>query len=101
MRTSILLAALGLIAAPALAKEKPPVFVGSKPVKDKPAVVLDPAKAYVLLRSDVSTPLYLMKVPTAEDQASYDRLRTAALAESREKYARKLASYQREKALAA
>lgn len=100
MRSIVPVAALALLAAPALAKEKPPVFVETAPVKDKPVVALDPAKAYVLLRSDVSTPLFLMKVPSAEDQAAYDRLRAAALAESQAKYARKLAVYRRDVAIA-
>jgi len=89
--------AAALLAVPAAAKEKPPVFVETKAVKDQPAVALDPAKAYVLLRSEVQTPMYLTKVPTAEDQATYDRTRAAALVEAREKYAKKLASWQREK----
>lgn len=101
MRRLLPLAALALVTTSALAKEKAPVFVESQPVKDKPAIVLDPVKAYVLLRSDLATPLYLMKVPTAEDQAAYDTVRAAALAESRAKYERKLASYDRDKKLAA
>lgn len=101
MRALLPLAALGLLAAPAIAKTKPPVFVESQPVKDKPVVALDPTKAYVLLRSDLATPLYLMKVPTAADQAAYDKLRADALAESREKYARKLVGYEQDRKLAA
>lgn len=95
----------GVLAAifilPAAAKEKPPVFVETKAVKDQPTVTLDPAKGYVLLRSEVQTPMYLMKVPTAEDQATYDKLRADAFAEARTKYVRKLASWQRDKDAAA
>lgn len=99
MRTLALAAAL--VAMPVAAKEKPPVFVETKAVKDQPAVALDPAKGYVMLRSEAQTPMYLTKVPTAEDQATYDRTRAAALAEAREKYVKKLASWQREKEYAA
>ncbi|MEG3085780.1 hypothetical protein [Sphingomonas sp. PB4P5] len=97
------LAALGAVVAavPAAAKEKPPVFVVASAVKDKPAVALDPTKAYILLRTANAAPLYLMKVPTAEDQATYDRVRAAALAEAREKYGKKAASYERARAAAA
>lgn len=88
------------LAAPALAGEKHPAFVESKPVKDKPAITIDPNRGYVMLRTDQATPLYLMRVPTAEDQAVYDRLRAEALDEARGKYAKKFASYQRAKAQA-
>lgn len=93
----LLIAALAslALAAPALAPDETPVFVESRPVKDKPVVALDPAKAYVMLRTDVATPLYLMRVPTAEDQAAYDKLRAAALVEAREKYVKKRASYEK------
>ena len=40
--------ATSLLAVPVSAKEKPPVFVEAKPVKDsKTAVTINPAKAYV------------------------------------------------------
>ncbi|MBN2971584.1 hypothetical protein JW805_06080 [Roseomonas aeriglobus] len=100
MRTIALCAALTAVALPAAAKDKDPVFVESAAVKDKPAVTLDPVKAYVLMRSEAQTPLYLMKVPTAEDQAAYDRMRADALAKAQEKYRKKLASYERDLAAA-
>ena len=100
---NLLLAALiaSTLAMPLAAKEKPPVFVVAAAVKDKPVVTLDPAKAYILLRTASATPLYLMRVPTAEDQATYDRVRAAAFAEAREKYAKKAASYEKAKSAAA
>ncbi|WP_430445987.1 hypothetical protein [Sphingorhabdus contaminans] len=51
------LAALSAAAAPqiAAAKSKVPVFVEAKHVKDAPTVTLDPAKAYVLLRTPYAT----------------------------------------------
>lgn len=99
----LMMAALGAMAfaMPLAAKEKPPVFVVAAAVKDKPAVALDPAKAYVLLRTANATPLYLMKVPTEEDQATYNRVRAAAFAEARAKYAKKAASYEKARAAAA
>lgn len=89
------------LANPAVAGDKHPVFVESEAVKDKPVVALDPTKAYVLLRTDEAVPLYLMRVPTGDDQAVYDRLRSDAFAEAREKYAKKRASYDRAVAEAA
>ncbi|QQV78857.1 hypothetical protein H5J25_05615 [Sphingomonas aliaeris] len=95
-----MLAAIAAVSTvtPAFAKEKPPVFVVTAPVKDKPVVTIDPAKAYILLRSDNPVPLYLMKVPTAEDQALYDKTRAAAFVEARQKYEKKQASYLKAKA---
>lgn len=88
------IAALSL-AAPALAKEEAPVFVVATAVKDKPAVTFDKSKAYVMLRSDIATPLYLMKVPSPEDQAGYDKYRAASLAKAHAKYVKKQAEYDR------
>lgn len=84
-----------------VAAAKTPEFVSSTAVADKPTVQLDPAKAYVLLRSAQQSPLYLMKMPSDEDRVIYDRLRAEALAEARRKYAGKLASYERARAAAA
>lgn len=93
-------AGLAVLAAPAVAKDKDPVFVESAAVKDKPAVTLDPTKAYVLMRSEAQTPLYLMKVPTPEDQAAYDGMRAAALTKAQDKYRRRIATYERDLAAA-
>ena len=94
--TLLALACAGVIAAPAAAKEKPPVFVTAAPVKDKPAVSLDPAQGHVMVRAHGTLPLYLMRIPSAEDAAAYRRLRDEAFATAREKYAKRLASYQRQ-----
>jgi len=85
---------------PAMAKKKDVVFVTTSAVKDKPAVTLDKAQGYILLRSDGALPIHLMRVPSADDQAAYDTMRDEAFVEAREKYAKKLASYERTKALA-
>jgi hypothetical protein len=94
MRTLLPSALIALsLAVPAIAKEKAPVFVETAAVKDKPAVVLNSAKAYVMLRSDIAVPLYLMKVPTADDQTTYDKFRADALAKAHGKYVKKQAEY--------
>lgn len=85
------------VATPAAAKEIG--FVITSAVKDKPAVTLDKAQAYILLRTDAALPLHLMKLPSALDRSTYDRMRADALAEAREKYPRRLASYEKAKAL--
>ncbi|MBN8807740.1 MAG: hypothetical protein J0I47_05835 [Sphingomonas sp.] len=83
------------LALPALAKDKPPVFVGAAVVKDSPTVAFDKTKAYIMLRSDMPMSLYLMRIPSAEDQAAYDKLRADAFAKAHDKYVRKQASYER------
>ncbi|WP_066803211.1 hypothetical protein [Sphingomonas asaccharolytica] len=94
MKISLLSALIALsLAVPAIAKEQAPVFVETVAVKDKPAVALDATKAYVMLRSDMAVSLYLMKVPTADDQGSYDKFRADALAKAHEKYVKKQAQY--------
>lgn len=90
-------AALIVVVAPVAAKEKV-VFVETAVVKDKPAVTLNPAKAYILIRSTDSAALHLMRIPSAEDQVKYDALKAEAFAEAREKYAKKRASYDKAKA---
>lgn len=89
------------MAVPAVARDKDIAFVTTAPVKDKPAIALDPAKAHILLRSDGAIPLHLMRVPDAQDQANYDRMRAEALAEARRKYGKQLAKYESAKRAAA
>lgn len=86
-----LLLAATLLAAPALAKK--PDFVKSDSIGDKPAPVLDLTQGHILLRSPNQRSLYLMKLPSAADQVTYDALKAEAFAEAREKYGKKLASY--------
>lgn len=89
----IAVAALSL-AAPALAKDKDPVFVISNVIKDKPGpVAIAPQMAYVMMRSDAAMPLYIMKVPSAEDQVAYDKMRADALVKAHGKYVKKLKEY--------
>lgn len=90
------IAALALSAGAADAAKNKYVFVEAKAVPDKPAVAFDPAKAYILVRSDSMMPLMLMKDPTEADIAEYAKLRADAFAEVRESYERKLARWKLE-----
>jgi len=91
----ILLGTALVLAAPAAGKDKDPVFVETRAVKDKPVAAIDPAKAYILLRIDRLLPMYLMKEPSSEDAVVYSRIRAVALAEARAKYLKKRAHYDR------
>ena len=92
MKYASLLAAT-LFAFPVLAK-KTPEFVKSDSIGDKPTVALDPAQGHILLRSPNQRALYLMKLPSAEDQVTYRELRAEAFDDAREKYTKKLAAYE-------
>lgn len=93
MRMIPILAALtGLIAtSPAMARD--PVFVQSAPVKDQPAVRLDPAKGYILVDSHGPLQLMLMKIPSAEDRVAYTALRAERLATLQRRYERAAKAY--------
>lgn len=83
------------LTGPALAKNDNPVFVISNAIKDKPGpVTIAPTMAYVMMRSDAAMPLYIMKMPSAEDQAGYDKMRAAALVKARTKFAKKQKEYE-------
>lgn len=88
------------LAAPIAAKEKPPVFMEAKPVKDsKKAITLNPTKAYVYVRTSNAMPLHFSRIPNADDQVAYDKLKAAAFEEAREDYAKALKKYERDLAL--
>jgi len=96
----ILLAVTGaLLPQIAIAKSKVPVFVEAKHVKDSPTVTLDPAKAYILLRTPNAMPMHFVKIASTEDQIAYDKLRNEAFAEAKEDYVKDLAKYERDLAL--
>ena len=82
------------LSLPAMAKS--PVFVVSKAVADKPTVTRDETVGYVLLRSDMASPVHLMKIPSAEDEVAYATLRAEALLKERKKYPGKVAAYKRD-----
>jgi hypothetical protein len=84
----------------AIAKSKVPVFVEAKHVKDSPTVTLDPAKAYILLRTPNAMPMHFVKIASTEDQIAYDKLRNEAFAEAKEDYVKDFAKYERDLALA-
>jgi hypothetical protein len=98
MKTKIILSAICAVSAlPATAKTKPPVFVDEAiPVKDSKIVKLDPAKAYVMLRTSGAIPLHFTRVPNAGEKIIYEKLKTEAFAEAREKYVKKAANYKRD-----
>ncbi len=84
-------AAALLASAPATAK---PAF--SQQFKANTAVSLDPAKAYLLVRSPLSLDVRLLRDARPDEVAAYKVERAAALEKARAKYARRLASYQSE-----
>lgn len=84
----------------ATAKSKVPVFVEAKNVKDAPAVTLDPAKAYIMLRTPQAMPMHFVKIASADDQIAYDKIKAEAFAEAREDYFKDLAKYERDLAVA-
>jgi hypothetical protein len=97
--TSVALAT-SLLALPVSAKEKPPVFVEAKPVKDsKTAVTINPAKAYIYVRTSNAMPLHFTRIASIEDQAAYEKLKAAAFVEAREDYEKALKKYERDLAL--
>lgn len=83
----------------ATAKSKVPVFVEAKHVKDSPTITLDPAKAYILLRTPNAMPMHFVKIASTEDQTAYDQLRNEAFAEAKEDYVKDLAKYELDLAL--
>lgn len=93
-------ATVALLPQVAAAKSKVPVFVEAKHVKDSPTVTLDPAKAYVLLRTPNAMPMHFVKIASAEDQIAYDKLRAEAFAEAKEDFVKAAAKYERDLALA-
>jgi hypothetical protein len=97
---ALMTATAALLPQIAAAKSKAPVFVEAKNVKDSPAVTLDPAKAYVLLRTPGAMPMHFVKIASAEDQIAYDKLRAEAFAEAKEDYVKAVAKYERDLALA-
>lgn len=97
---ALLVASAALLPQIAAAKSKAPVFVEAKHVKDSPTVTLDPAKAYILLRTPNAMPMHFVKIASTEDQIAYDKLRNEAFAEAKEDYVKDLAKYERDLVLA-
>lgn len=96
LRTVIAAGLLAAIATPAWGEE-PEDKWETRIVPDKPVpVVLDPAKAYVLVRSNAFfVPLFLHQ-PNADEAAAHARRRAEALAKEHAKWEKKFASWQAE-----
>ena len=69
------------------------------PVKDTPAVQLDPNAAYILLRSPAPVPINLFRIATPEELADYKARREAAFAKAHAKWAKAHASWAKNYAL--
>ncbi|MCK0129103.1 hypothetical protein [Erythrobacter sp. F6033] len=95
-KLSLTAASAALIAAgsPAAADDDlPEIEFETRVMKDKKEVILDSSKAYILLQSPVAVPATFFKVPTDEEREIVANQRAAELAEAREKWAKKQASY--------
>lgn len=88
------LAALAAFSGTAHAGDKAPVFIETKAVPDKPGFAIDPAKAYVLLRSDEPTAMMFTRVPTAEEAATYEAYRLREFEKAHAKYLKKIKAWE-------
>lgn len=89
MKLICALAVMASLAGTAHAGDKPPVYVETAAVPDKPSFTINPAKAYVLLRGDTSTAMKLARVADAEEQASYEAYRLREFEKAHAKYLKK------------
>ena len=95
IKTLAIGAALLAIGVPALADDNlPKIEFETAVMKDKEVVPLDRTKAYILLQSPVAIPATFFKVPTDEEREIVANERAAGLAEAREKWSKKMASYE-------
>ena len=99
-RQFALMAFATMFSVSAYAKEKDYVFVETKPVKDAKVVKLDPAKAYVLIRTPNAMPLHFTKLPSAADQPEYEKLVDEGFAKAQKNYAKAMKRYQSDLTLA-
>lgn len=67
----------------------------TKAVSDKPQVVFNPAKAYVVVQSDIQISPLLMRKPSAEDAAKHAANRDEELAKEHAKWERKHADWKK------
>jgi hypothetical protein len=101
MRRSLaLMAFAAVLSVSAQAKEKDYVFVETKPVKDGKVVKLDPAKAYVLIRTPNAMPLHFTKLPSAADKPEYEKLVDEGFVKAQKNYAKAMKRYESDLALA-
>jgi hypothetical protein len=83
-------AALAALVVPAAATAKPAF---SQQFKATAPISVDPARAYLLVRSPASLDIKLLRVARPDEVAAYQVERAAALELARGKYFKKLASY--------
>lgn len=69
-----------------------------KAVADKPQVVLNPAKAYIVVQADYVVVPQFMKRPNADEAAKHAANRAEELAKEREKWAKKHAAWEKDMA---
>ena len=86
-------AAAAALAVPAAAVAKPAF---SQQFKANTAISLDPAKAYLLVRSPVNLDVKLLRAARPDEVEAYRAERAAALVKARAKYAKRLAGYERD-----
>jgi hypothetical protein len=90
----LLIAAVCAMLASSAAVAKEPKWE-TRAVADKPQVLLDPAKAYVLVEAGkAGTWLTLMKTPTAAERAEDEARHEEELAKAHAKWVKKLASWE-------
>lgn len=92
LKTTIISAAALLIAQPLAAQD---VEFDVTLIKDKDEVTLDRAKAYILLETPGQNISTFIKMPTAEEQASWESQRAEALVEAQEDHVKDLKRYER------
>ncbi len=71
-------------------------YAGEKifePVKDKPDVVLDAQKSYLVIRSTAATPMVFVRRPEKEELEDYMKRRGEALSKAHAKWVKKHASW--------
>lgn len=83
-----------LFTSPAIAKEDEFPFEAAI-VKDRKDVSLDPDKAYILLQAPGANVGTFFKVPTEAEREKDYALRSEALVEAREKWAKKMVRYEK------
>lgn len=95
--THTMLAAIGALALaqPALAQQVDPVRIERVP--DRDSVIIDPAKAYLLVEGSGVLLATFLLAPTEEQRAEWSRQRAAALQEAIDRYPRLLERYRRDK----
>ena len=97
MRGALLIAPIALLAfAPAAQADDKSDEWRTRVVADKPQLVLDPAKAYILVQTRGLQLPRFSRMAAPADEAAYAELRAAELAKEHAKWERKLAGWQRD-----